>query len=78
MTSPFLPKKTLDKMKKEGITESDVLDTFHSGEHSSLSGGSHMMVKRYPSYGYEIGLYYASDNFSGRPVVTHVWKRPII
>lgn len=78
MATPHFPKKTLDKMRNSGISESDILDTFNSGEHFTTSTGSHMMVKRYQSYGYEIGLYYVIDNFSGRPVITHVWKRKLV
>lgn len=78
MASAHFPKKTLDKMRNLGISESYALDTFNNGEHSSASGGSHMMTKRYPSQGYEIGLFYTIDNFSGRYVITHIWKRPII
>lgn len=55
------------------------LHIFHlPGELDSTSTGSHMMVKKYKTSGYEIGLYYAMDNFSGRPAITHVWKRLII
>lgn len=78
MTSPHFPNKTLEKMRNSGISENDALDTYNSGEHSTTSTGSHMMIKRYPSYGYEIGLYYVLDNFSNRNVITHVWKRKII
>ena len=74
MASPHFPNKTLNKMKNLSISQNDVLDTFNSGEHFSTATGSHMMVKRYQSFGYEIGLYYVLDNFSGRPVITHVWK----
>lgn len=77
MASPHFPKKTLDKMIKAGIKESDVLDTYNSGEHTKTSTGSHMVVKRYQTSGYEIGLFYTLDNFSGRYVITHIWKRPI-
>ncbi len=78
MASSHFPNKTLDKMKNAGISENDALDVFNSGEHHSTSTGSHMMVKRYPSYGYEITLIYVLDNFSGRPVITFVKKRKII
>ncbi len=78
MASAHFPKKTLDKMRSLGISESDVLDVFNNGEYSALSTGSYMMTKRYPSYGYEMGLYYVVDNFSGRNTITHVWKRKIV
>lgn len=78
MATPHFPKKTLDSMRNKSISKSDVLDTFHSGEYFSTSTGAHMMVKRYPSYGYKIGLYYLLDNFTGRPVITSVWERKIV
>lgn len=77
MASPHFPKKTLDKMRNAGLSESDVLDAYNSGEHSKTSTDSHMMTKRYQSYGYEVGLFYITDNFTGRNVITHVWKRTI-
>lgn len=78
MATPHFPKATLDKMNRLGISENEVLDTFNSGEYHSTSTGSHMMEKRYKSYGYVIGLYYILDNSTGRSIITSVWKRKII
>lgn len=78
MAAPHFPKATLDKMRKRGISESDILDTFNSGEYHHNSKGFHTMEKRYESSGYLIGLYYVLDNSTGRPVITAVWKRKII
>lgn len=78
MAIPHFPKGTLEKMRNKGISESEALDVFNSGEYHSASSGSHMMEKRYASSGYVIGLYYILDNVTGRPVITAVWKRRII
>ncbi len=77
MASPHFPKKTLAAMKARGISESFAVDTFNSGEHFLTSRGSHMMVKKYESVGYEITLYYVLDNSTGRPIVTGAWKRSL-
>lgn len=69
MATPHFPKKTLDKMKNSGISESDILDTFNNGEHFTTSTGSHMMVKRCQSYRYELGLYDVIDNFRRKAIV---------
>lgn len=78
MATPYFPKGTLDKMRSKGISESEALDVFNTGEYCSTSTGSHMMEKRYTSTGYSIGLYYVLDNSTSRPVITAVWKRRII
>lgn len=77
MATPHFPQATLSKMKEKGITESDVLDTFRSGERFTLSDGTYKMVRRYASFGYIISLLYSYDNRTGEPVILYADKRKI-
>ncbi len=76
-SSPYFPPSTLKKMSYLGLTEGDVLDVYYYGERKPLSDGSgSMMIKKYPSYGIEVGLIYTRDSrtYDGY-VITAVWKR---
>lgn len=72
--SPYIPPATVEKMKKEGISESEVLDVFNNGESGKSNSGSLMMVKKYT--GYIIGLYYKRKSNTGDYVILTVWKHP--
>ncbi len=77
MATLYFPKKTREGMVRKGISESDIEDVYASGEYHQ-AGDSHMMLKRYKSQGFEIGLYYIPDDrISGRNVVIATWKRKI-
>lgn len=73
MPSPFIPPKTINKMKSLGISESYVLDVFNNGESKMLPSGMRAMIKKYS--GYEIGVGYIQDSVTGEYVIVAVWKR---
>lgn len=75
MQHPHFPPATIEKMKKLGLSEFDVLDVYEHGEHSKTSDGMDRMVKKYSFYGYEIGLMYKPDTYRGGYVIVTVWKR---
>ncbi|MBI4129931.1 hypothetical protein HY468_01295 [Candidatus Roizmanbacteria bacterium] len=71
--NPFIPPKTIAKMKELGIVESTLLDLFHHGERRNATIDQGMMVKKYS--GYEVGLFYVRNAKTGEYVITGVWKR---
>ncbi len=75
MLSPTFPTSTLQIMAKLGLSENDVLDVYYKGEESKTETGTTRIVKKYQSYGYEIGLFYATNQYTGQPIITYVWKR---
>jgi hypothetical protein len=74
MVSLFFPNKTLDKMAKIGIKESDIYDVFNGGEDGLTSDSTRVVVKKYN--GYEIGCFYAkTTKVSFDYIIIAVWKR---
>lgn len=69
------PEATIKSMADKGLRESDIIDVINHGESINKIDGTKMIVKKYENYGYEIGIFYVSDN-SYDYVVTAVWKRP--
>lgn len=60
-------------MKKQGLSETIVLDTFNTGQtEKSYYGGRWNAIKKY--HGYEIGVNY-NQKQSGQYVIVSVWKR---
>lgn len=74
MSSPTFTKNAVNLLRENNLTENDVLDVFNHGEYKKSSTGANIAVKKYQSYGYEIGLYYKMDK-SGGYIITFVWKR---
>lgn len=72
MSSPFIPPKTIEKIKRLGLSEGTVLDVFRNGEAKTIGSGQ-AMIKKFA--GYEIGLFYARNPRTGEYVITAVWKR---
>lgn len=68
----FIPTKTLRKSAKLGLSESQIMDVFNSGEEFTMKNGSKAMKRKYS--GYEIGLVYVRRS-NGEYVITAVWKR---
>lgn len=73
MATPFIPPKTIAKMKSLGVSEAYVLDAFNSGEPKTLPSGMKAVVKKYN--GYEIGVGYTRRTNTGEYVIIAVWKR---
>lgn len=73
MANPFIPPKTISKMKNLGISESSVLDVFNNGDVRTLPSGMKAMVRKYN--GYEVGVGYVTDSRTGEYVIVAVWKR---
>ena len=69
----YFPEKTIDKMKRIGLSEAKVSEVLHSGKVVILPSGAEVLVKRYTSY--EVGLFYKVNTRSGDYIITHVWKR---
>ncbi len=72
MASVFIPPKTIHKMTKLGISESQVMDVFNSGEHGKFPSGKFNATKKYS--GSEIGICYFRDE-TGRYVLYGPWTR---
>lgn len=70
---PFFPRSTIEKMKKRGLSEKDILDVWFNGKDKKLPGGTLAKVRKY--LGYEIGLTYARSRFVGEKIITGVWRR---
>ena len=62
----------LSKMKKLGLSESQVLSAYKSGQIEDASIGGWNSIKKFP--GYEIGVYYNRDRW-GKYKIISVWKR---
>lgn len=75
MAHLHFPPKVIDKMKSLGLSEADVNDVYYHGEHGTSYLGSHRAVKKYPTMGIEIGIYYKASKFYSGDVVLSVWKR---
>lgn len=73
MATPFIPSKTIAKMKALGVSETYVLDAFNSGEPKTLPSGMKAVVKKYN--GYEIGVGYTTRTNTGEYIIVAVWKR---
>jgi hypothetical protein len=51
------------------LSEADATDVYHHGEHVK----DMIIVKKY--VGYEISRWYFTNNLTGLPVITSIWKR---
>lgn len=71
----YFPPKVLNKMKNLSVTENDILDVYNHGEYGKTITGTNMAVKKYPSQGYEIGIYYSANKYASGDVILSVWKR---
>jgi hypothetical protein len=58
-------------MQQWNLTEADMKDVFF---HGGVIVKQHMIVKKYPTYEYEIGLSYFRDKRTGQFIVSSVWK----
>ncbi len=74
MASVNFSPNAIQKLKDNNLTEADAIDVFNNGEYKKNPNGANVATKKYPSYGYEIGLYYKTDS-SGGYTITTVWKR---
>lgn len=71
--SPFIPPPTIEKMRRLGISEAQVMDVFYNGEYKKTSKGIPMAIRKYN--GYEIGFFYDRRSNTGEYIITAVWKR---
>jgi hypothetical protein len=69
------PPATIIKLRNLSLSENDIHDVYTNGEIQKNLANGMAVIKKYPSYGYEIGLFYAVDSNTGEIVITHVWKR---
>ena len=73
MASPFIPPKTISKMKSLSVSEDHVLDVFNNGTYKTLPSGMKVAIKKYN--GYEVGVGYTQRAENGEYVIIAVWKR---
>lgn len=66
--------RVLKVMEGLSLSENDVNDIYVNGQHQKTSSGSNSVIRKYQSYGYELGAFYFIPN-NGDIVITHVWKR---
>ena len=66
---PYFTKKFEAKAKSWGLTEADAKDVLYHG----ASTRENMLVRKYN--GYEIGIYYFKDTWTGQTVISSIWKR---
>ena len=57
------------KMKQWGLSEKDAIDVYY---HGSIVKDN-MMVRKHN--GYEVGIWFFTDQVTGKPVISSVWKR---
>lgn len=74
MADYFIPSRVFRQMDEAGVSERDVDDVFNNGEHLELSGGLHLMKKKYEGWG-ELWLTYTRDQRNGQYVITKIGKR---
>ena len=73
MSEPFFPPHVIEKIKKLGLFEWQILDVYYHGNYLTLSSGTKAAIKKYQ--GYEIGLCYGQNKKTGEFKITTVWKR---
>ena len=71
----YFPPKTIKSLEDKGLKESDILDVINHGEEITKPDGTKIIIKKYESYGYEIGIFYVTNNAYDY-IVTGVWKYP--
>jgi hypothetical protein len=67
----FFTTQFYKKAEELSLTEIDALDVYDNGQALTED----MIVKEYN--GYEIGIEYTREQFSGKPIITSIWKRDI-
>src|SRR5437764_8886864 len=65
----FFTKHALAKMKGWGISEHDCYDVYYHGSMVKQN----MMVRKYS--GYEVGIWFFPDRFTGKAIISSAWKR---
>lgn len=73
MKVPFFPSKTIEKMRILGVSESQIVDVFNTGDYKTSENGSKMAIKRISNF--ELGCFYDQNSKTGEYVITGVWKR---
>jgi len=71
MKNIIFTNRALSKMKTNGVSEHQALDTFNSGKVEKYGFGMNV-IKKYASY--KIGVFYIVDN-SKKYKILSVWKR---
>jgi len=71
MTNIIFTNRALSKMKTNGVSEHQALDTFNSGKVEKYGFGMNV-IKKHSDY--EIGVFYIVDN-SKKYKILSVWKR---
>jgi len=64
--------KCLLEMNRLGVTTEDLRDVFYHGSYRNSAKGTPEAIKRYS--GYEIGITYRMDKYTGDYLITWCWK----